>query len=861
MKIHAIRLKEVGRFSAPVALEGLSGGLDVLAGPNELGKSTILKAVNAALFVPHTSKKQEIEELRPYAGGAPLIELDIETRGRPWRLRKQYLSSRSAELRDLTTGQLSRGADAETQLAALLGASGHFALLCVAQGAAMASMAPVRTGGATFMAAIESEVENIADGNVSRLVADRVRQELAGLHTSHNPPRPTGKLKKALDARDDLARRHADAERRLASAQERLDRLGTLRNELAQVADSELARSGEVLAAEARHAFDEAREARRKHAAAEQSVAACQQQLNSAKLALEIFDRDAATLEKLEAAARDALPMRAEVEERAAECANRLARARDARDAMKGALAALERSRRAIECAERLATAQAAHERRVAALDLLSENAAEEKIVEAARREASSIDKLEARLCAAAPRVTMRYSAGGAGKVTVEGRMLGDGEVLNPRRPLTLEIEGIGVLTIAPGQSGDDAHDAADLAARQEQLASLLQRAGATSLADAEQLLSRRRSLEADVAAATAQLKAAAPEGLERLQRSYDDLLAQVRSLGAPETATLDDLEARGAELGDGLAAAEKTLAEAMREERAARDALADLRAHHDARAQQIEQLIATLGAPEKRTDTRREKLAAFTAASEALNAAVREATAWRDSAPDNARLSDLKHTADLAETAHKRVRDELARLRNDVAGVEGELRSDRGGDVAALCAELGEQLAITDAHCCDLQEEAAALQLLAQELDAAGTRARDRFAKPVVQRLEPYLQLILPQARLVLGEDLAPEALERGSAREDFARLSGGTQEQLGLLVRLAFARLLADTGVPAPLIIDDAVVNTDDERLTRLFQALRHAAQSHQVLVLTCRQRDFEHLGGRRIALATWEDARAAA
>ncbi len=116
MKIKAIRLKEVGRFSEPVALEGLTGGLDVLAGPNELGKSTILKAVNTALFLPHTSKKQEIEELRPYAGGAPLIELDLEVEGRRWRLRKQYLSARAAELRDMTTGQIARGADAETQL-------------------------------------------------------------------------------------------------------------------------------------------------------------------------------------------------------------------------------------------------------------------------------------------------------------------------------------------------------------------------------------------------------------------------------------------------------------------------------------------------------------------------------------------------------------------------------------------------------------------------------------------------------------------------------------------------------------------------------------------------------------------------
>jgi len=119
----------------------------------------------------------------------------------------------------------------------------------------------------------------------------------------------------------------------------------------------------------------------------------------------------------------------------------------------------------------------------------------------------------------------------------------------------------------------------------------------------------------------------------------------------------------------------------------------------------------------------------------------------------------------------------------------------------------------------------------------------------------------MLPQARLVLGEDLAPHALERGPTVEDFARLSGGTQEQLALLVRLAFARLLADTGSAAPLILDDALTNADDDRIMRMFAALQHAAQSHQVLVLTCRERAFESLGGNRIALRTWEDARAAA
>ena len=93
MKIRAIRLKEVGRFSAPIAIEGLSGGLDVLIGPNEFGKSTILKAVKAALFDAHRSKHRKLEVLRPYAGGAPLIEVDFEVAGNPWRIRKQFLSS------------------------------------------------------------------------------------------------------------------------------------------------------------------------------------------------------------------------------------------------------------------------------------------------------------------------------------------------------------------------------------------------------------------------------------------------------------------------------------------------------------------------------------------------------------------------------------------------------------------------------------------------------------------------------------------------------------------------------------------------------------------------------------------------
>jgi uncharacterized protein YhaN len=73
---------------------------------------------------------------------------------------------------------------------------------------------------------------------------------------------------------------------------------------------------------------------------------------------------------------------------------------------------------------------------------------------------------------------------------------------------------------------------------------------------------------------------------------------------------------------------------------------------------------------------------------------------------------------------------------------------------------------------------------------------------------------------------------------------------------VRLGLARLLADTGAPAPLVLDDALVYSDDERIERMFAALKLAAESHQVLVFTCRERTFASLGGNRVSIEAWQN-----
>ena len=100
-------------------------------------------------------------------------------------------------------------------------------------------------------------------------------------------------------------------------------------------------------------------------------------------------------------------------------------------------------------------------------------------------------------------------------------------------------------------------------------------------------------------------------------------------------------------------------------------------------------------------------------------------------------------------------------------------------------------------------------------------------------------------------ADSVLPSQLARGATEESLTQLSGGTQEQLALLVRLAFARLLAQSGQGIPVILDDALVYTDDARIEALFDALTLQASDLQILVFSCRQKSFRNLGGTALAI----------
>ena len=152
-------------------------------------------------------------------------------------------------------------------------------------------------------------------------------------------------------------------------------------------------------------------------------------------------------------------------------------------------------------------------------------------------------------------------------------------------------------------------------------------------------------------------------------------------------------------------------------------------------------------------------------------------------------------------------------------------------------------------------ERDITALQMLKQALDEARVAAKEQFFQPVMAELKPLLSLLLDEASITFDDaTLLPQTLARKGQDGDISVLSGGMREQLAILTRLAFARLLAKQGHPVPVILDDALVYSDDNRIERMFDALHRQAKDIQILVFTCRQRAFEKLGGNEMRMADW-------
>lgn len=869
MKILAVRVSEVGCFSKPVALEGLGDGLNVLAGANEAGKSTILAALRMAFEREHKTTHRDVEALRPHSGGAPLVEVDFAIGETVWRLRKRYLASRMAELANLSTGQIARGADAEAQLTELLGRSaGRSALPLVwaGQGQALTPEEPSADAASTLKRSVTAEISATVGGD-ARNVRAAIRAELDQFLTNHKPPRPKGEYDAAIKACERLSKDVELASGRRDAAVSRLDRLAELKTAEADLCDPQrqAALADAVSTAEAAAAA--AREAAQKHRMAAEAVSAAQSRLDLAtarrdSLAAGIKSADTLCEEITldQDAARDLASSLAAAESHAAEAREARDAARSAATASDAELKAAIESERRFEAQQRLielSDVHAAAETAIAAgLELrarLDAIRVTPDIMKTLRTESDAVRRLEDRLSAAAPKMRIAYTSGGAARVSQAGAAVPEGELVIDR-PIVLTIEGVGTIEIAPGtsQTTETAQD--DLARHREGLARTLMDIAVPSLEEAEEQLAERQRLEIEIGEARARLNALVPAGVAKLKAEIETLSLRVGSGEIMDARLRGDVEIEVETARAALAEATSSDDAAQRQLAREREASARHAATAAGRLTRLSKLEEVLPPATERAAKLGELSLEAAGCEQALNEVVREHAAWRELAPDAARLAALQSDAARAieaQRVHDRQRDDVRRT---VASLEGELRADRNDDVEAKVAELEGALATAKQKRTRLEDEVAALQLLDAELQAEENASRDQYLKPVTDRLAPFVNLVFPGAGIVVAENFTPAGLLRGNEIEAISALSGGSQEQIAVMVRLAFGRLMADAGNAVPVVLDDALVYSDDERILRMFAALITASIHHQVIVFTCRSRTFASLDGRRLAIEPW-------
>ena len=855
MKIHAVRLKEVGHFATGVALEGLSGRFDLIAGPNEMGKSTIFKAIEAAFGIKHDSEKAEVRDLAPLTGGSPLIEIEFEMGGTKWRLRKRYLAQRSAELVDLGASRLLRGGDAEERLKDLLGGShdraGMRRLLWVGQ--RQSHVVPDQADVALAVGnLIEAEIADAAGQGIARRLRQDVAEALAGLVTPTGRPKAKTPYKTTIDARDAAKAELERLRNAAAEAEARLSRLSALRARQEEINSPALAEQRRAELTLLRKRRDDAESARKAFEVATLVVAAKEAARDKAAahlLALTTAAADEArfrearrvAIEAMEIATADLLAAEAE----AADLQQRRSTGRKRLAELQEAVAVYELHQRqqhvaaAVEELQRRRAAAAALRLRIHEIAAaLAAEPVDNTLITTLRRAAADLSRAEAKLGAILPSVSVEYAEGAAGRVKVGGVAVDASGDVAPAALLELEIAGVGRITVqASVPAGVD--PVGDLAAARLRYDEACRLAGVDGTEEAEARLASRQILTIERESALSRLTEIAPEGTCDLDARLAAAIVESEAAGPalelppqPRETIAAEHQQSTREL-EAIEGAERTARATLL---AASGRVETHRADHANAEHRLNEVVAKLPPADARESWIAEARKELDRCNGELNLGVRERTAWQAALLQPNELATLQSLIEAAEKSQAQLAQDRHQIALDIKGLESGLERDRQDGIASALDDAQATFAQLAKRVGDYEREKGELQLLDKLLADAAAKSRSQELLPVVTRLQEFANELLPGARFELGGALRVDGVVRAGQKLSTGQLSGGTSEQIHVLVRMAYARIAADRGAPMPLILDDALVYADDARLEAMLVALASASNHHQVIMLTC-------------------------
>lgn len=873
MRFHDIELHNVRAIDS-LSITGLAErGVVVISGENESGKTTIAKAIHVALTTKWKSRSSEALSLNSHSSQEkPQVKLRLELDGYEFTLDKVFGSTKDTGTIVTVhspTAEVLKDDQAEEWLAARMhnaDTKNLWQVFVAEQGQAQKTLS--LGGYAQVTSALQSASGQRAETAEEVGLFEAVEAEYGNYFQKN------GKERKQLT---DVDKELAEAQRVRDEAAKKVREFEALNEEAARNEESQHTQRASLPEAknEVEHwaqALEELEKFRVAVSQAQEVSAAAKQQLDLAKQAQqeretfiqqaqdardqhsatekkvaelkEAFDKEVAALKKAQED-RDAV-VTAYREVRKAE---ELAAAEVALGEKRGLVEALSNRVEKLDALR----AQLAEQKEVIARNSVTEEVME-KLLTCEREVATATAVLEA----SSPSVQL--SASSAQEVTVDGEKVGlapEAETVQRAvtKPLAIEVGDVTV-AIQPGDGSDSQQrklEKAEISLKEQ-----LEAAGADSVAEAQKAYARRREAEKAKFQVETSITAVS-DGVEyhQLTAELDDAKEEARvhgeryrELAGEEAPTEIDLVSAKSRLEE--AAVGRRDAESERDSADMRLSKLEKRpahANYTKASSELEGAWSVLKVREDSLTATREKASDaeifaavenrgkdYEAAEEQLAAAQKE-LAQRDADDVEASLAGAKQRRDAVE-------NRLAELEKRRQEIRVHLDYFDSANEKLAAAEGVVERTQRDRN--SMRRRAAAAKTLMEVMTQARAASRNALADPLLRKLEEYGGGVFGAGtQFTMNEDLRIESRSNADGKFDVDELSGGAQEQLDILLRLAVAGVL-EGGQGAPVIIDDALGYSDEHRLRRMNNALAKAGRDMQVLVLTCDEARFDRVTG---------------
>ncbi|MBP6018631.1 MAG: AAA family ATPase [Burkholderiaceae bacterium] len=875
MKLQRIQLSQFRQFRDHLELADLEPGINLFHGPNESGKSTIAQAVRAAFFERHGSGT--LGHLQPWgdSAAAPEVSLDFHWQGQAYQLTKRFLRQKRCYLQ---IGQRAfDGDEAEQHLAQLLGFEvplrgaskpehwGIPGLLWIEQGAGQEFRDATGHAAQHLQAALDQSVGELASSDGDAVIR-KVQERMARFLTTANQA-PARDYAVALKEQAALQEELQTMDQTIATYRSQVDQLDALQQQhdrdTADMPWLALRKQEQQATLQLQQAEQLLQNQKRE----QQALTACQATQKLVHDQLQGFEQHRLQARQREQALTAAEQASQQIELRSASMQSTLDGARADWDT---ASAALKQARSAqLQHSKvqelQLATAslddmqaqltlaqqqdQALQQQQAAALQWCN-NPERLKRLQALHHELATLD---ARRLSVATR--LEFDLEGGNSLYLDGLAVQGQDVRSLLDGGELRIPGVGRVRIIPGGQDLNALGRQHSQAQDEYDAILV----ALDVADLSQALTHA-DLSAHTQAAidqhTIRRDAYAPQGmqalLDRVQRQQQVVQRLRQELPSLDVATgLADAGSAGS-----LAMAETVAAQAERDLKAAeatfhqhtvalatvRTALQTAELEH----QQAQNRVQLSQAQNQEKDLF-QQLNQHRAQEQELQERIAEYQLSIDTVRPDILRQDIQRFATSAqqqEQAH-------AMRERTILTLQAQLQAAGAQGLEEQRSVLAGRLALVQRRVDEFARNAQALKLLLGLLQGKRQELTQRLQAPLQKHLDHYVQLLFPQARLSVDENLVLSQLSRpggmpdASSLADVDALSFGAREQLGLISRLAYADLISAAGKPTLIMLDDALVHSDAQRLGQMKRILFDAAQRHQILLFTCHPDNWRDLG----------------